>query len=383
MSDSLRMPCAWDATWESPVPTTQGRGVPVPAPMAHAPLLRVSVAATQGSSYEVPLPTTLDPRRAVPIPTTQPPSHRSWDRDYNPFGFPAAPLAEVREDAPEMRQPSSTGYALFADSSNTGGNDAIHGDNKPPIVIAVFGQTGTGKTSFIKAVTGKDLQIGHSLTSCTEDVLAVPFRIGNENVMLVDTPGFSDTNISDTEILRRIAAWMKDTYDDGCLLSGIIYLHRIIDPRMDGPSLKNLRMMQKLCGANSLKNVILATTMWEKVTEEEGSMREAELKQTFWKDMIRGGSTVRRIQRQSGDDARALVKSLLKNKPTSTRLQEELHSGMSLVQTEAGTEIKEEMAKLERKLKAEHEHEILELKGAQRDRKNRFSVFWLIQHIYG
>jgi len=37
---------------------------------------------------------------------------------------------------------------------------------KRPIVIAVFGQTGTGKTSFIKAVTGQDLKVGHSLTSC-------------------------------------------------------------------------------------------------------------------------------------------------------------------------------------------------------------------------
>jgi len=207
----------------------------------------------------------------------------------------------------------------------------------------------------------------------TEDVLAVPYRIGNENVMLVDTPGFSDTNFSDTEILRRIAAWMKDTYD-GFLLSGIIYLHRIIDLRMEGPSLKNLRMMKKLCGANSLSNVVLATTMWERVTEEEGSRREAELKQVFWKDMIDGGSAVTRITTETGDDARALVKSLLRNKPISTRLQEELHSGKTLVQTEAGAEIREEIAKLERKLKAEHEIEMTELKVAQRDRENHFSV---------
>jgi ABC-type molybdate transport system ATPase subunit len=33
-------------------------------------------------------------------------------------------------------------------------------------VIAVFGQTGTGKTSFIKAVTGMDLEVGHNLASC-------------------------------------------------------------------------------------------------------------------------------------------------------------------------------------------------------------------------
>lgn len=79
--------------------------------------------------------------------------------------------------------------------------------------------------------------------------------------MIVDTPGFSNTRLSDTEILQRIATWINDTYDDGHLLSGIIYLHRIIDNRREGPSLKNLRMMKALCGINSLKNVVLATTM--------------------------------------------------------------------------------------------------------------------------
>jgi hypothetical protein len=201
----------------------------------------------------------------------------------------------------------------------------------------------------------------------------VPCRMNDENVILVDTPGFSDTNLTDTEILRRIATWMKDTYDDGFLLSGIIYLHRIIDPRMEGPSLKNLRVMKKLCGAKSLKNVVLATTMWERVTEGEGLSREADLKQSFWKDMIDGGSTAARIMTETGGDAHGLVKSLLKNKPTSTRLQEELHSGKSLVQTEAGAEIREEIAQLERKLRAEYKSEMTELKAAQRDRENLLS----------
>jgi hypothetical protein len=71
----------------------------------------------------------------------------------------------------------------------------------------------------------------------TEDVVAVPFKIGNQDVILADTPGFDDIGVSDTEILTRIADWIKDIYDEGSLLSGIIYLHRISDPRMDGASM--------------------------------------------------------------------------------------------------------------------------------------------------
>jgi hypothetical protein len=50
---------------------------------------------------------------------------------------------------------------------------------KPPIVIAVFGQTGTGKTTFIKAVTGKDLAVGHNLTSCVSLHVFLEWNDGN------------------------------------------------------------------------------------------------------------------------------------------------------------------------------------------------------------
>lgn len=176
-----------------------------------------------------------------------------------------------------------------------------------------------------------------------------------------------------------IAEWMKDTYDEGFLLSGIIYLHRIIDNRMDGPSLKNLRMMKQLCGTDSLRNVVLATTMWEKVAIEEGLRREAQLKQEYWNDLIGGGATAARITTQSADVAQTLARSLLKNKPTSTQLQEELNSGLSLVQTAAGIEIREEMAKLEQTLKAEHDAEMRELKAAQESRK---FIFRVMRHTY-
>lgn len=45
-------------------------------------------------------------------------------------------------------------------------------------------------------------------------------KIGNQNVILVDTPGFDDTNVCHTEILTRKKDWMKDTCDKGLLLSG-------------------------------------------------------------------------------------------------------------------------------------------------------------------
>lgn len=118
-------------------------------------------------------------------------------------------------------------------------------------------------------------------------------------IWLLDTPGFDDTDRNDTEVLKEIAAYlvMPALYENReSKLDGIIYLHRINDVRMGGSAQTNLFMFQKLCGKDALARVILATTMWEKVTEDEGSHREAELKDTdnFWGGMISCGSTVHR-----------------------------------------------------------------------------------------
>jgi len=270
---------------------------------------------------------------------------------------------------------------------------AVEDKRKDPIVIAVFGQTGTGKSSLIKAVTGdQEIQVGHGLTSCklplisrlldsltttagTDQVTSSYCVVGGQEVFLVDTPGFSDTNVGDTEILRRIAEWMQDmTQADIQKLTGIIYLHRIIDPRVDGPSLKNLRMMKKLCGVSSLKNVVLATTMWEKVTEDDGARREAELRKTFWKDMIDSGSQSTRLMTNTKTEALKLVKLLLKNTPVLTRLQRELQSGKELKDTSAGAELRDEYEKITRTLKSELEATRKEFEESRLQRKTSSSI---------
>jgi len=50
------------------------------------------------------------------------------------------------------------------------------------------------------------------LISCTAEVqLADEFTIDGRPVILIDTPGFDDTNKSDTDILKLIAAFLATT----------------------------------------------------------------------------------------------------------------------------------------------------------------------------
>lgn len=169
------------------------------------------------------------------------------------------------------------------------------------IVIAVLGPTGAGKSSFINMIlSGREdhakasATVGHSLESCTGEVSMVRLLDPalESRVVFVDTPGFGHTYRSDTMILSMISDWMKKIYNKDMKLAGILYLHRISDNRVSTTPtpLTNLTIFEKLCGKQALRNVVLATTMWDEVHEQEGTEREQELQQKYWKGMIQGGS---------------------------------------------------------------------------------------------
>ncbi|KAI6156084.1 hypothetical protein EDD17DRAFT_1071077 [Pisolithus thermaeus] len=152
---------------------------------------------------------------------------------------------------------------------------------------------------------------GHDLTSCTREVRAVryPHTDGVRNIVLVDTPGFDDTFMTDVQILERIAYWLNSTYKKNVKLSGLLYLHRISDNRVGGTPLRNYNMFKELCGKDNFKNVILVTTMWDEVTKEVGSAREQELHADFWRAMIALGSTTHRFERTT-ESAWKIINSL-------------------------------------------------------------------------
>lgn len=62
---------------------------------------------------------------------------------------------------------------------------------------------------FANDASGGDLLVGHSSHACTKDVEQSPvFTVGGRKVCLFDTPGFDDTYLSDTEVLKRIAGFL-------------------------------------------------------------------------------------------------------------------------------------------------------------------------------
>ncbi|CAF9907853.1 MAG: hypothetical protein ALECFALPRED_004022 [Alectoria fallacina] len=260
-----------------------------------------------------------------------------------------------------------------------------------------MGVTGTGKSSFIADCIGKpvdDQMIGHGLrsrklhtnaplilaysTPGTGRVAVYTLKYNDHTVRLIDTPGFDDTSLSDTDVLTAVAQCFHETYSVDIKLSGIIYIHRISDPRMTGNALKNLEMFKKMCGEESLECVVLATTMWDSVAQRLGNAREEELvsEPLFWGSMKLLGSMVERLSGDKGTEARhnsamnIVQKIVLKKKKIVLDIQREMvDDHKPLAETSAGQELDKGL----REAKLKHQKELKSIQDSMKkaDAKTR------------
>jgi hypothetical protein len=142
---------------------------------------------------------------------------------------------------------------------------------------------------------------------------------------------------------------------------------------MQGSTKRNLAMFKKLCGDNALKNVILGTTMWDKIHEAEGGRREAQLANTpnFWGWMISRGSVMRR-HNNDRTSALALIQDILdRNSTVVLEVQEELvEDHKHLRETGVGLELIGEIEKERERYQKELNRARLEMEESRKQRDN-------------
>ncbi|KAK3386016.1 hypothetical protein B0H63DRAFT_190647 [Podospora didyma] len=148
--------------------------------------------------------------------------------------------------------------------------------------VAVVGWPGAGKSAFIAACTGKHEQESHS----ANDFPDTSFNYNDfTRVHLVEIASSSDDTDHDanTDSPKRLTAQQAvDAFaSQGISCSGVIFVHPISNElgASNDLGLKNLELFKMLCGAEAgaRSSAVLATTMWSKVTLEEGEQREMEL----------------------------------------------------------------------------------------------------------
>ncbi|KAF9034624.1 hypothetical protein BJ165DRAFT_1563356, partial [Panaeolus papilionaceus] len=84
----------------------------------------------------------------------------------------------------------------------------------------------------------------------------------DNEIYLVDSPGFADTKISEMAIVAMVQNWMRA---HGVLFNCILYLTRITDYRLPGSQRQVLRTFHALTGVKIATNVTIVTTMWDNI----------------------------------------------------------------------------------------------------------------------
>ena len=152
------------------------------------------------------------------------------------------------------------------------------------------------------------------------------------------------------------------SYSAGVKLAGVIYIHKISDDRFGGLAVQNFRMFRELCGERTLKNVVLMTNMWGRVTPQQGRDREQQLKDNYFQAAIAKGAQLCR-HNNTPESARAILRKILQNKPVALRIQRELiDEQKDIGQTRAGAELNREIYEIIE----EHKKEIRGLEETMR-----------------
>jgi hypothetical protein len=190
--------------------------------------------------------------------------------------------------------------------------------------------TGSGKSTFISLLADETVQVGHYLSSCkcfmirncrviltccsgTIDAQGYIATIDGHATLLLDTPGFDDTERSDFEIVNEIAMGLHILYEKRLSLRGVVYIQRIADTRMSGSSRRTLEILDAICGIQASANITFVTTMWDKLgpnSETIGRERTEEMERLFLANFIERGA---RIERHAGTAASAkdIIKRIL------------------------------------------------------------------------
>ena len=191
----------------------------------------------------------------------------------------------------------------------------------------------------------------------TAEIRGYNSSVLDQKVILIDTPGFDDTNRSDIEILSDISAFLGILYQSPIRLVGIIYLQRITDIRMSGSSLKSIGMVERLCGLTACHGITIATTMWTNLEMaaggfEEGDARERQMLENtaFFGTLVNNGAKFRR-HLGTKESAKSIVSELVgRNATIVLDIQRQLvDDGLILGETPVGRYVQQDMLKQHQK----------------------------------
>ncbi|KAF9032046.1 hypothetical protein BJ165DRAFT_1616416 [Panaeolus papilionaceus] len=147
------------------------------------------------------------------------------------------------------------------------------------VVYIIMGPTGAGKSTFIEALAGPSQNLAISsnqLTGFTQHI--TPYKLVNVKwgflsayeIYLVDTPGFSDSRISEIEVMEMLRDWLEG--NSSAVYWIILFLTPITMVRLPGSRRRTIKMLQESLGGKTF-SVNIITTMWDTIHSEQAHNR--------------------------------------------------------------------------------------------------------------
>lgn len=223
-----------------------------------------------------------------------------------------------------------------------------------------------------QAALGHFVDDAHPTALGTQDIQEIIFNHAGQQITLIDTPGFDDSNDtmrSDADILKDIADFLQKSYNANQLLTGVIWLQPVLTTRAPGGERRRARLFKKILGEDAYKGVVIGTTMWSKIANEAYGMMQMEQRQAqVWADVIAGGAWVTRHDDNKASADR-IINHILKvrrtHPPKPLQIQAELAQDGKLCNTSAGQQLDSDMGEMVAKLRRELE-ELLSDRDASR-----------------
>jgi len=148
-------------------------------------------------------------------------------------------------------------------------------------------------------------------------------------IHLIDTPGFDDDGRTDGETIQEIAFWLTKAYEQKVRIGGLVYLHRITDPRLQGSALRALNAFKKLCGPENYYGLVMVTTRWDELAPHQiglATARQQELSTNdkYWGDIRRAGGKTIALSAARIDALNIIRHILSKNRSLALAFQRQL-----------------------------------------------------------
>ncbi|CCA72288.1 hypothetical protein PIIN_06222 [Serendipita indica DSM 11827] len=126
----------------------------------------------------------------------------------------------------------------------------VHSVTKKHRIIILYGETGTGKSSFINAVIGfPAARVVHNLQGSKSLLESFRIALDRKELLLVEIREKSE-----------FSQWFKAEY--GPLVAGVIYFHRITDTRTAHMGMRSRELVTQILAPYAPVEILL-TTMWD------------------------------------------------------------------------------------------------------------------------